>query len=139
MLKTGPTSGMVGSRSSILSGIGLSLSWLLPSLLASFSSRLFRNGSKDESWLLWVSMQLSADRAGSVDVSLPRIHISLPTRPELFTQDRPWLSCVHPWTSHCVQQGRVLCDWCGGCADLTIEEAGPQGNSTKPARDIPLA
>lgn len=33
----------------------------------------------------------------------------------------------------------ALTGWCGGCADLTIEEAGPQGNSMKPARDIPLA
>lgn len=65
--------------------------------------------------------------------------MSLPTRPELFKQDRPCLLCVPPWANHCVQQGRCS-DWLvWGVLTLLVEEAGPRGNSMKPARDIPLA
>lgn len=110
MLKAGLTSGMVGSRSSGLSGIGLSVSWSY-FLLCWFHSPIdcFKMEAKMDPGC--------SDR--SSDVSLPRIYISLPTTLDLLKQDGPCLSCVHPQTSHCVQWGRGLwlAGWGGGRAN----------------------
>ena len=108
MLKTGFTSSMVESRSSILSGIGLSLSWSC-FLLCWLHSPIgyFKMGAK-----------MNPGCSGrSSDASLPRIHISLPTRPDLLQQDGPRLSCIHPWTSQSPTGAGALAGWGGGCAD----------------------
>ena len=118
-----------------------SLSVLLPSLLAPPSGILFPKRSKDESWLLWASVQLSTDSSRSSNLSPPRICINPSPQQNLTCFDRINLvSCVWPQTSHRVQVLKML--WLVGMEGVMtpmVEEAGLQRNCVNPTRDIPPA
>ena len=68
--------------------LSLSLSVLFPSLLAPSSGILFPKRIKDESWLLWASLQLGTDGSGSSNLSAPRICINPSPQQNLTSSDR---------------------------------------------------